>query len=93
MKYAKQSGVVSWSGGMMTLRQGMSIDDDHPLVTESPDLWTDQAPGADIPHPGREARRVQSTMQRPGESRMERTPPPETQTPPVTKAPPRNSKS
>lgn len=78
VKYSKISGVLRWSEGSMVLRKGMSIDDDHPLVTERPDLWDDKEPGANIPN------RVQSTMQRPGEARHEQ--------PPTIPAPPRAPK-
>lgn len=66
MKYSKVAGMVRWSEGNIRLSEGQSIDDDHALVTERPDLWTDVAPGASIQS------RVQSTMQRPGEARVER---------------------
>lgn len=48
MKYSKVAGVVRWSGGTITLNRGMSADDDHPLVVERPDLFTDEAPPAQL---------------------------------------------
>lgn len=83
MKFVKAAGVVTWSGGMIPLRQNQSIADDHPLVAERPDLFTDEDPGADIITPAR----VQSAMQGPGAVRMERAP----SAPPVVKAPPRKT--
>jgi hypothetical protein len=46
MKYSKVSGVVRWSGGTLLLGKNDSIDDNHPLVAERPDLFTDEAPPA-----------------------------------------------
>lgn len=66
MLYSKVAGMVRWSDGNIRLSEGQSIDEDHPLVKERPDLWTDEAPSASI------TSRVQSTMQRPGETRVER---------------------
>jgi hypothetical protein len=80
--YAKTAGAVTWSGGMMPLRKGQSIDENHALAKERPDLFTDKEPGAEIQGPDI----VRSAMQRPGENRMERT-----VTPPVVQAPPRNA--
>lgn len=51
MKYAKISGVVGWSAGSMVLHKGMSADDNHPLVLERPDLWTDEEPSATLRGP------------------------------------------
>jgi hypothetical protein len=45
MQFAKQSGVVTWSQGTAILRTGQSIDDDHPLLAERPDLFTEDDPG------------------------------------------------
>jgi hypothetical protein len=77
VKYCKIAGSLRWSGGMIILHRGQSIDDDHPLVKERPDLWEDEEPGAQIA-----SARVESGMQRPGEARTEK--------PPVVQAPPRN---
>jgi hypothetical protein len=41
MKYSNITAVVSWSGGVLPLRKGQSIDDDHPLLAERPDLFGD----------------------------------------------------
>jgi hypothetical protein len=48
MKYSNTTGVVRWSGGTTLLRKGQSADDDHPLVKERPDLWTNAAPSASL---------------------------------------------
>jgi hypothetical protein len=79
MKYAKNALVVTWSGGMAPMRAGATFEDDHPLVVERPDLFTDEEPGAQFATPTR----VESGLQRPGESRMERG------APKVVAAPPR----
>jgi hypothetical protein len=53
VKYAKVSGSLRWSGGTTILSAGITTaDDDHPLVVERPDLWTDQAPTASLAGPG-----------------------------------------
>lgn len=44
MKFSKVSGAVHWSRGTIILSEGMSADDDHPLVLERPDLFGDNAP-------------------------------------------------
>jgi hypothetical protein len=67
MLFSKISGTLTWSQGTMRLSRGMSIDDDHALVAERPDLFTDEDPGADVT-----STRVQTTMQKPGEKRNER---------------------
>ncbi|MFH9404895.1 hypothetical protein ACH4JS_34810 [Streptomyces sp. NPDC017638] len=72
MKYVKQSLAVRWSGGTAALREGQSIADDHPLVAERPDLFTDTAPDPDIKMPaaGRlGAPRVERATREPGEVR------------------------
>jgi hypothetical protein len=46
MKYSNFSGMLAWSGGTTLLRAGDSIDDDHPLLTERPDLFTEDEPEA-----------------------------------------------
>jgi hypothetical protein len=54
MKYARVSAVVRWSGGTTVLGAGSTTaDDDHPLVLERPDLWTDQAPAPHLAGPSR----------------------------------------
>lgn len=82
MQYAKQSGVVRWSDGQIVLRKGQSIEDDHPLLEERPDLFDENEPGAEI----HQKSRVESGSQRPGENRMTRTP-----ARPVVQAPPRGT--
>lgn len=77
MKYSKIEGMLGWSGGNLLLRKGMSFDNEHPLVSERPDIFTDVEPGADVP-----VRRVETGQQRPGQFRSER---------PVVKAPPRGT--
>lgn len=73
MKYVKRSMAVRWSGGTTTLREGQSIGDDHPLVEERPDLFTDAEPEPDIKMPavpGRHgAPRVERATRAPGEVR------------------------
>ena len=51
MKYARVFGAVGWSGGHTMLTEGMTADDDHPLVKERPDLFTDEPPLADLQTP------------------------------------------
>jgi len=62
MKYSSFEGVVLWSGGQQLLRDGQSIDEEHPLYIERPDLFRGLAPaGAEITtrnDPGQ----VESTM-------------------------------
>lgn len=69
MKYAKVFGAVRWSEGVVVLGAGTTADDDHPLVKERPDLWTDEAPAPTLPGPGRAARRVEDASARPGVKR------------------------
>lgn len=76
MKYAKSSGLVAWSGGEMLLTADKtSIDDDHPLVAERPELWKDDHEPS-IPGPARLAgeppRRVERATNAPGERRGDR---------------------
>lgn len=75
MKYATFSGMVTWSGGKMLLNAGATTaDDDHPLVVERPDLWTDVAPEPTLPGPGRLAGSpgVERATKAPGEKRTTR---------------------
>jgi hypothetical protein len=62
--YSSFDGVVMWSGGQTILRQGQSIDENHPLYVERPELFRGLAPvDADLtlaPTPGAV---VESTMQ------------------------------
>lgn len=77
MKYARVSGIVHWSGGAMLLHEGMTADDDHPLVAERPDLWHDEGPAASLRGPGaddgpagpRKAETVERATRAPGERR------------------------
>ncbi|MFF0598063.1 hypothetical protein [Streptomyces antibioticus] len=48
MKYSLVSGNVAWSQGTTQLTRGTSADDDHPLVLERPDLFSDEAPDAEL---------------------------------------------
>jgi hypothetical protein len=48
MKYATVTGNVRWSQGTTQLTRGKSADDDHPLVLERPDLFSDEAPDAEL---------------------------------------------
>jgi hypothetical protein len=63
MKISNFTGVVGSSIGQVVLREGQTIDDSHPLVSESPHLFRDLADGeqgqAQTPNP----RVVESTMQ------------------------------
>lgn len=68
MKYSTVTGAVRWSGGTTLLHRGQSADNDHPLVKERPDLWTDKAPGASLSTP-RSTRPVERATRAPGEVR------------------------
>lgn len=48
MKYSLVQGNVAWSGGTFHLDRGDSADDDHPLVLERPDLFSDEVPEAKL---------------------------------------------
>ncbi len=50
-KVVRASGVVAWSGGTIVLRAGQSIDNDHPLLAERPDLFKDGDNEADVRTP------------------------------------------
>lgn len=73
MKYALVSGLVSWSGGKTVIAAGRTTaDDDHPLVRERPDLWTDDGPVAHLrsPHRPEEGEvEVERATHAPGEKR------------------------
>lgn len=73
MKYSKLAVVLRWSGGTTVLRKGQSADDDHPLVKERPDLFTDVAPGASLATP-RSASAVERATRAPGEVRSVESP-------------------
>lgn len=76
MKYARVSGAVRWSGGSLILSEGMSADDDHPLVLERPDLFTDDGPApvlrsaeGDRRRAGQPEPKVERATRAPGEKR------------------------
>lgn len=74
MKYAKVSGIVQWSGGSMLMNEGMTADDDHPLVLERPDLWGDEGPAPALRSEGGDEGRsgmskVERATRAPGEKR------------------------
>lgn len=73
MKYATVTGLVSWSGGKTVLAKGKTTaEDDHPLVRERPDLWTDDLPGAQLQVPNRrlvDDGEVERATRAPGEKR------------------------
>lgn len=45
IKYSNFEGVVSYPGGQVYLRRGMSADPEHPVVLARPELFNDE-PGA-----------------------------------------------
>lgn len=73
MKYSKLAGVVRWSGGTTVLRKGQSADDDHGLVKERPELFTDVAPGASLSVPASKPA-VERATRAPGEVRVTESP-------------------
>lgn len=73
MKYAKVGCVVRWSGGTTVLNLNMTAEDDHPLVLERPDLFTDEQPGAELKKPRTyqvEEAPVERATRAPGEKRV-----------------------
>jgi hypothetical protein len=73
MKLSNLTGVIAYSGGQLTLREGQTVDDNHPIVAERPELFRDIEDGvgqtAQTPNP----RVVESTMQTgPGGGRVRR---------------------
>ncbi|WP_432247707.1 hypothetical protein ACRAR1_07100 [Streptomyces sanyensis] len=79
MKYSNCSGAVRWSGGLTVLKPGQSIADDHPLVAERPDLFTDDSPEPDIKMPAKPRRDtvappVERATRAPGEKRTAKRP-------------------
>lgn len=92
MKYSKIAGVTRWSGGTIVLQKGQSIEDEHPLVAERPEIWTDEDPGASIRGASGGVSRVQTAMQRPGQPRSE-TPPAQKSTPAAKKTAPAAKKA
>lgn len=68
MKYANVSGVVTWSGGKTVLSRGKTTaDDNHPLVQERPELWTDDGPLAILR--GEDDGTIERATRAPGEKR------------------------
>lgn len=65
MKYAKITGAVRWSGGTTVLGAGTSADDDHPLVLERPDLFTDEPPAPQLAGPARLSGRAAAAAEEP----------------------------
>lgn len=65
MHVSKLTGVIAYSGGQVVLREGQTIDDDHPIVAERPELFRkleeggSEEPKAQTPNP----RVVESTQQ------------------------------
>lgn len=73
MKVSKITGVVACSIGQVVLSEGRTIDDNHPLVAERPELFSNleagEQPKAQTPNP----QVVESTMQSgPGGGRVRR---------------------
>jgi hypothetical protein len=71
MKYSQISAVVRWSGGTTVLRKGQSADEDHPLVKERPELFTDAVPGASL---AAAPPAVERATRAPGEVRVTESP-------------------
>lgn len=68
VKYSKHHGMLAWSGGTLLLKLGQTIDRDHPIVKERPDLFGDTDPGATIKHTS--APVVERGTSAPGEVRV-----------------------
>lgn len=73
MKYSSFSGVVAWSQGEILLSHGQSIDEEHPLYKERPDLFQGLAPSASISH-NADPKPVERATAAPGETRSVRVP-------------------
>lgn len=71
MKYSLVTGSVAWSQGTAQLTRGKSADDDHPLVLERPDLFSDQVPDAELSS----APTIERATAAPGEKRLTRRKP------------------
>lgn len=71
MKYALVTGNVAWSQGTTQLHRGKSADDDHPLVLERPDLFSDAEPDAELSS----APTIERATAAPGEKRVTRRKP------------------
>lgn len=75
MKYSSFAGIVAWSQGEILLRHGQSIEEDHPLYKERPDLFQGLAPGADLTaQPQHGEPLVERATRAPGEVRSTRVP-------------------
>ena len=48
MHHARFSGTVKWSGGRIFVREGQTIDPDHPLVAEHPEYFEEREIEPDI---------------------------------------------
>lgn len=74
MKSSRITAVISYSGGQITLREGQTLDDNHPIVAERPELFDDieaSQARAEITNPSV----VQTAMaDGPGGSRVQRRP-------------------
>lgn len=46
--YSKQDCVVRWDGGNTILRKDQTIEEDHPLVAQYPNLFTYDVPRASL---------------------------------------------
>ncbi len=68
MKFARDTLIVAYSGGKVVLVSGESIDDEHPLVLERPELFADELPEAKH----RVAPAVETATRGPGEARRGR---------------------
>lgn len=50
MKYSNFAGVLRWSGGTIILKNGQRVDENHPVVSERPELFGDSDTGEDVIH-------------------------------------------
>lgn len=50
MHHARFSGTVKWSGGRIFVREGQTIDPDHPLLAEHPEYFEERDVQPDIKH-------------------------------------------
>jgi hypothetical protein len=77
MLYAKATGVTRWNGGTTVLKAGQSIEEDHPLALERPDLFRagddtpdiKKAPEGRTRHRGESPEVVETATRAPGERR------------------------
>lgn len=74
MKVSDFQGVVAWSGGDLLMRAGQKFDNEHPLVSERPDLFRSVRDEQDAEETQTAAnasgQRVETTMQHPGGNRV-----------------------